>query len=106
MVLTVKLMELPSFTDAALGVILNVGGGGGAKFFIRTKLLCATIDPVRLLVLILIVKSSSGYSLIESLTVVLTIVAIPVVAPVPTILNDPVTELSVKSGAVATPTVV
>lgn len=97
----VKDIELPSLTEVVDGVIKQIWD----KLLTVTVELVATTVPEVDPVLIDRLKVSAD-PLSKSYASVLTIVAIPVVAPVLTILNVPVRDASVKSEAVTVPPVV
>ena len=99
-VVTVKVTVDPSLTDVTDGVTEYVGTTS-ATVIVE---LVATTVPLVELVLTTNVKDSFP-SVRISFAMVLVTVAIPVVAPVPTILKDPVSELLEKSAASILPPV-
>ena len=92
--------EPPSSTDVVDSAILTVG----VTSPIVTLELVVTpgpdVDPVRTVIL-----NCSPDSVSKSVAIDLMMVPTPVVDPVLTRLNEPVTELSVKSAALALPPV-
>ena len=96
----VNVTEPPSSTDVADSDTLTVG----VTSPMVTLELVATIEPDTDPVRTAILKFSPDSEL-KSVAIALTIVPTPVVDPVLTRLNEPVTELSVKSAALALPPV-
>ena len=99
-VVTLNVTDSPSLIDVADWVMVKVG----ITSITSTDWLVATIGPDVEPVLTINVNVSVP-SVRKSFTSVLVIVAIPVVAPVPTILNEPVRDPSEKSSADTVPLV-